>query len=187
MEFCLSLGFMDPPWVKLLSCNIFFMRASNAYWKMPFNFGFSSPKSSKFAEILNYDFNVLKGHWYLQCSLLLMQKFKAQHILNRLSEEVEHPACSAASCSWEILFCCTILIILIAATTSRNNRELVNKNQIKEWNFLWENIWMLSLSVVGFHDRHGQKWCFNVSLIFYSLSSHSSLIGVECLKKVDSG
>lgn len=150
------------------------------------NFAFSSAKTSNSAKILNYDFNVLKGHWYLSYPLLLWLKFKAQHVLNRLSEEVEHPGCSAASCSWKILFCYTILIIPLAATTSRSNRQLMNK-KIEEGNFLWENIWMPSLRIVDFHDRHGQKWCFSVSLTFYSLSSHSSSIGVEFFKHVDSG
>lgn len=158
--------------------------------KISFNFVFSSAKISKFAKILNNDFSNLKGQRHLKCPSLLWLEFKAQHVLNRLSEEMKHPAHSAASCSWKMLFCCTILITQFAATTrskQRSNRELMNKNQIKDLKLLWEKIWMPSLSITDFNDKHWERLYLSISLIFYSLSSHSCLLGAEFSKEVVSG
>lgn len=136
------------------------------------NFAFSSAKTSNSAKILNYDFNVLKGHWYLSYPLLLWLKFKAQHVLNRLSEEVEHPGCSAASCSWKILFCYTILIIPLAATTSRSNRQLMNKKIELKKGIFCEKIfgclhWELWISMID-TDRNDASvfhWLFTPCLL----------------------
>lgn len=160
LEFCLFSRFQKSLWVKLLpSHNICNIRASKACWKI--SFVFSAANFSKFAKILNCCFNILEGQRYLEYPLHLWLKFKAQHNVNRPSEETKHPAYSAASAPGKFLFCCAVLIIPFATTTrkrrERSNRELMNKNQIKDLIFLWEGPeerfgclhWTLRISVIN--------------------------------------